>query len=304
MKRSFETVMVPLREGLARALVATDFRIIASASPAGGLAQTSESQDRSVLLIVDASDEQAQVACQIKHFRKQYPQGRVAVLADRYRRGDVISAYRAGANAYLTKDMSCGAFLRVIELVTLGGTILPPEFLPFIGDGQEHHEATPTAFNAADALAPQAPDVPQPQRTEDELAPLGSGADALRSLGTYTMPRLSTRERCILRCIAEGCSNKSIARRIDIAEATVKVHVKAILRKIRVSNRTQAAIWAVNNSSLVWSATAESPSGGDDGRAAVETRETHLFDTVASVNGAKHDCARGGTQRPVRKQFS
>ena len=41
-----------------------------------------------------------------------------------------------------------------------------------------------------------------------------------------------------------------IARKIDIAEATVKVHIKAILRKIRVQNRTQAAVWAMNNGRL------------------------------------------------------
>lgn len=51
--------------------------------------------------------------------------------------------------------------------------------------------------------------------------------------------------------MVEGNSNKSIARKIDIAEATVKVHVKAILRKIRVQNRTQAAIWGMNNGPLV-----------------------------------------------------
>ena len=54
-----------------------------------------------------------------------------------------------------------------------------------------------------------------------------------------------------MHCLIEGDSNKSIARKIDIAEATVKVHVKAILRKIRVQNRTQAAIWGMNNGSLV-----------------------------------------------------
>jgi two-component system nitrate/nitrite response regulator NarL len=61
------------------------------------------------------------------------------------------------------------------------------------------------------------------------------------------MPRLSDRERCILNCLIAGDSNKTIARKIDIAEATVKVHVKAILRKVRVQNRTQAAIWAMSN---------------------------------------------------------
>ena len=50
----------------------------------------------------------------------------------------------------------------------------------------------------------------------------------------------------MLERLIEGDSNKCIARKIDIAEATVKVHVKAILRKIRVQNRTQAAIWGMN----------------------------------------------------------
>jgi two-component system nitrate/nitrite response regulator NarL len=58
------------------------------------------------------------------------------------------------------------------------------------------------------------------------------------------LPKLSLREECILRCIAEGDPNKIIARKMGIADATVKVHVKAILRKIGVENRTQAAIWS------------------------------------------------------------
>ena len=45
----------------------------------------------------------------------------------------------------------------------------------------------------------------------------------------------------------KGHANKVIARTCDIAEATVKVHMKSILRKIRVDNRTQAAIWAMEN---------------------------------------------------------
>src|SRR4030088_2616482 len=66
-------------------------------------------------------------------------------------------------------------------------------------------------------------------------------------------PQLSPREKSILHCLSEGDSNKCIARKIDIAEATVKAHVKAILRKIRVQNRTQAAIWGMNNGALAGS---------------------------------------------------
>jgi two-component system, NarL family, nitrate/nitrite response regulator NarL len=60
-------------------------------------------------------------------------------------------------------------------------------------------------------------------------------------------PGLSEREAQILDGLVKGQANKVIARTIEIAEATVKAHVKAILRKIRANNRTQAAIWALAN---------------------------------------------------------
>ena len=66
--------------------------------------------------------------------------------------------------------------------------------------------------------------------------------------GTAHIDRaLSSREAAILRCLVQGHSNKVIARTLVMTEATVKVHLKAILRKIHVSNRTQAAIWAMNH---------------------------------------------------------
>jgi DNA-binding NarL/FixJ family response regulator len=61
------------------------------------------------------------------------------------------------------------------------------------------------------------------------------------------VPSLSRREMLILRMLMQGASNKTIARNLVITESTVKVHMKAILRKLRLQNRTQAAIWARNN---------------------------------------------------------
>jgi two-component system, NarL family, nitrate/nitrite response regulator NarL len=58
---------------------------------------------------------------------------------------------------------------------------------------------------------------------------------------------LSPREQEILQALVTGASNKLIAIKLGITEATVKVHLKTLLRKIDVSNRTQAAIWAMNN---------------------------------------------------------
>ena len=58
---------------------------------------------------------------------------------------------------------------------------------------------------------------------------------------------LSPRENEILQALVTGASNKVIAYKLGITEATVKVHLKTLLRKINVNNRTQAAIWAMNN---------------------------------------------------------
>jgi two-component system, NarL family, nitrate/nitrite response regulator NarL len=64
-------------------------------------------------------------------------------------------------------------------------------------------------------------------------------------IGASILPiRLSSREAEILERLGVGAPNKIIARELSIAEATIKVHVKALMRKINVSNRTQAAVWS------------------------------------------------------------
>jgi two-component system nitrate/nitrite response regulator NarL len=75
---------------------------------------------------------------------------------------------------------------------------------------------------------------------------------------------LSPREQEISQALVTGASNKLIANRLGITEATVKVHLKTLLRKIDVNNRTQAAIWAMNN-------------GFTAGDAAAPTRNLHAM---------------------------
>ena len=104
---------------------------------------------------------------------------------------------------------------------------------------------------------------PQAQPTRATLASLShaSPANAVQVLSPVSandghtlpaarqrnLPRLSEREAQILDGLVKGHANKVIARTCDITEATVKVHMKSILRKIRVANRTQAAIWALEH---------------------------------------------------------
>jgi DNA-binding CsgD family transcriptional regulator len=116
-----------------------------------------------------------------------------------------------------------------LELVMMGETVFPRTFLLCLLEGPHRVHAAPNDESS---------DV-----SEDALA-----------------PPLSPREKLILHRLIEGDSNKYIARKYDITEATVKVHVKAILRKIRVHNRTQAAIWGMNNGALTVPPNDSSPS--------------------------------------------
>jgi two-component system nitrate/nitrite response regulator NarL len=110
-------------------------------------------------------------------------------------------------------------------------------------------------------------DGPPPGSTEHKAIPItvamqrtwptgnGSSASHLNGYNCNTQrvpalrhrPRLSEREAQILDGLVKGYANKMIARSCDITEATVKVHMKSILRKIQVANRTQAAVWALEH---------------------------------------------------------
>src|SRR6266852_4455221 len=227
-RQSFATILVGknilLREGLARILCSANFRILASVSRADDLLPSKLQLHQPLFLIVHTGDDFDSAVEQIELFRDQHPGGRIAVVADHYRLGELVSAFRAGANGYFADVMACDVFIKSMELVMMGETIFPPAFLSFVLDPER------------DRLGQAAP------RDENNQAML------VRTENTFA-PQLSTREKSILRRLIEGDSNKCIARKIDIAEATVKVHVKAILRKIRVHNRTQAAIWGVNHGS-------------------------------------------------------
>ena len=82
---------------------------------------------------------------------------------------------------------------------------------------------------------------------EDVSVSIGAMQHAQPSVTLRNHPGLSGREAQILNSLVKGHANKVIARTCDISEATVKVHMKSILRKIRVRNRTQAAIWATEH---------------------------------------------------------
>jgi DNA-binding NarL/FixJ family response regulator len=242
-RRAIATILIGpstlFREGLARILVPPNFRIIASQSSANDLHLSSLAHYQSSLLVIEAGDVPASEIEYIKLFNAQNPHGRIAVLGNRWRASDIVAAFEGGANVYFAHVTASEEFLKAIELVMLGQTILPPELLSYVrggeyGDRQNRNGHTPHF---------------------DPGHELGANDKSVTSL--------TAREKGVLRCIVQGASNKMIAREIDISEGTVKVHVKAILRKIGASNRTQAAIWALTNEASecasTWSDTHNTP---------------------------------------------
>jgi two-component system nitrate/nitrite response regulator NarL len=126
-----------------------------------------------------------------------------------------LSAFcrEAGVNGCLTGDMSTNALTQSLRLIMLGQDIFPAPGGVLPMQATRH---APRAFAQA-AISPG------PSRN------------------------LSGREDEILCKLLLGHSNKMIARELAISEATVKVHLKGLLRKLKASNRTQAAIWAIEN---------------------------------------------------------
>jgi two-component system, NarL family, nitrate/nitrite response regulator NarL len=211
---------VLVRKGIASILGAANFWIVHSADSICSLSLSILSQYlsqyTSILLVIGASDGPEEVARQIELFKATQLTGRVAVLADKCNLNDVLPLFRAGANAYLANVKSCDALIKSLELVMLGETIMPSGLLALIPGHDE---------KAIDC------DVRGPKQIE---------CNAI-------FARLSVQENRILQCLIEGVGNKVIARKMDLAEATVKVHLKSIFRKIAVRNRTQAVVWAVTN---------------------------------------------------------
>jgi two-component system nitrate/nitrite response regulator NarL len=229
-QHSFATIIIGknalIREGIARILREANFRTAASLSCADDFAPGTLQLQQLLFIVVHTGDDFDVVLEQVVFLRDTHPGGRIAIVADHYRLDELVSAFRAGTNGYFVDVMTCDVFIKSIELLMMGETIFPPAFLSSILCSEIDHFA--------------------------KAAPRNDNNRALAiSAERNVTQQLSPREQSIMQCLIAGDSDKCIARKIDIAEATVKVHVKAILRRIRVQNRTQAAIWGMNHGSQV-----------------------------------------------------
>ena len=140
--------------------------------------------------------------------RDAAPKARVLMLTISEDERDLAAALRGGACGYLLKNMEGDALAAAIRRAMRGESVIAEDMTGKLV----------SAFQAA--AAPPAEASPAPGET------------------------LSPREREILRLVARGASNKEIGRELGIAETTVKIHVQHLLRKLELTSRVQAAVYA------------------------------------------------------------
>jgi two-component system nitrate/nitrite response regulator NarL len=162
------------------------------------------------LIIVDSPLDLDHEITVLTEISSKFPETRIVVLVDQADDEHMARVLTAGVRGFLPKNISLTILRLSLQLIALDKNLFAtPAQLP--GDRRARPETT-------------------------------AGLDKAK------LPLLlSEREVEILSCLEAGSSNKVIARELGVAEATVKVHIKSVLRKINVRNRTQAAVWAMNN---------------------------------------------------------
>lgn len=122
---------------------------------------------------------------------------------------DLLKSLRSGAQGYLLKDMEPDELVLALRDIVSGKTVVAPDLAPILAKAVQGKSTT---------------------KEDDDDSPFSV---------------LTPRETEILGLLAEGQSNKAIARNLGISDGTVKLHVKAILRKLNVHSRVEAAVMAV-----------------------------------------------------------
>jgi DNA-binding NarL/FixJ family response regulator len=142
--------------------------------------------------------------------RASHPEMKIMALTSFADDAQVFPALEAGANGYLLKDVDPDELVAAIRAVHAGESPLDPEVAKRLLSRFQRHTAAPGAREAAHET-------------------------------------LTERERDVLRLLTQGKSNKEIARALFIGDRTVKSHLSAIFQKLDVSDRTQAALYAVRH---------------------------------------------------------
>jgi two-component system, NarL family, nitrate/nitrite response regulator NarL len=232
-----------LRDGLKEMLQKSRISVIGEARDIPELLATIELQADPELVICHITSDQSpetglELVCGL---RRQFGRAKLVVLADACTRALLSSFVSADVSAILLTSISSEMLQRSLELVLVDHRLFPAEIMSLITDNAlASRPADPVP--AERVTFPGAAAFPT-HIHEGQAAPAKAAAS-----DPQLKVALSKREHQIIDCLVSGLPNKSIARELNITEATVKVYVKGLLRKIKVSNRTQVAIWALQQS--------------------------------------------------------
>lgn len=213
-----------LREGLVSLLHGSDFKVISAVPTLDDVPQLA--LERASLLMIGASSQPSEVLDYLKKTSSSARKVKIAIIAevsDKISQPDVLKFLCHGADCCIFNVRSRDILLKSLHLAALGQRIVVM--------GQDSVSLDSFAVeHKPNGLGEYRPIIEYKPRINGEFT-----------------AQLSARELEILRLVVAGDSNKVIARTCHLAESTVKIHLKTILRKIRVRNRTQAAIWAIQN---------------------------------------------------------
>ena len=185
--------------------------IVLEASDCRQAMATIENHSDITLILLDLTLPDRDGFSVLAELRERYPAIAIVVLSGLQDRATVTKVLELGAVGFIPKSSRREIMLSAFQLIFAGSVYVPPEILP-------HEEVS----HAAPAGRPES-----------------------RPLVTPTETGLSDRQLDVLALMMQGKSNKAICRTLNLAEPTVKNHVTAILRALKVSNRTEAVI-AVN----------------------------------------------------------
>ncbi len=214
------------RDGLGELLAMAGFDVDATAARVSDI--VSDEALRPQLIMLGARGADADLLNDLRILHDRFQDARLVVLTERLQAERVEAATPPPPCGFLEKDITFSALIDALDAIMLGQKPAPPT-------------------------------AQVPKEVDDGSARDGQEAASIAT-SDAALATLSRREREILQCLVKGQPNKIIAAGLNIVEATVKIHVKAILRKIHVKNRTQAAIWALNHPGWL-------PGGGRGARA-------------------------------------
>jgi two-component system nitrate/nitrite response regulator NarL len=223
------TPRVLLRAGIASLLQNTRYKVVASAAKPAELSSSCCPKGQQSLAIVGIDHLQNgnldKVAETIRPLRSLLPDGKVVLVAETDGRIDPQRVLAFSADAFILNLGSRDVLIKILELAFMDQRVIA----------------------LSDSMAKTASDSSAKTPSNDHDVPNSPGGSPSSNSHQRTNGHtsLSPRESQILFSVAKGGSNKAIARLYNLSEATVKVHLKAILRKTKTHNRTQAAIWAI-----------------------------------------------------------